>query len=199
MKTMKSFTLFLLLMMGCLAFALSPLLASTSSARSKTPQEINAQVDSALALFSHQVRGGQDLLKSAKGVLVIPNMVKAGLGLGGEYGEGALRVHGKTVAYYNIAGGSMGFEIGAEKKDLILLFMQDEALQHFRASSNWTAGFDASVTFVDTGKEGFTDTRAMNAPVIAFAFGERGLMLDASIEGTKFSEMDKSEEMVGKQ
>ena len=198
MKTIKSYTVFLLLMVGSLALALSPFLASTSSARSKTPQEINTQVDAALALFSQQVKGGEQLLHSAKGVLVMPNVVKAGLGLGGEYGEGALRVHGKTVAYYNIAGGSMGFEIGAEKKDLVLLFLQDEALQQFRTSSNWTAGFDAAVTFVDTGKEGYTDTQAMNTPVIAFAFGERGLMFDASIEGTKFSKMDKSDEMLGR-
>jgi len=191
MKKARSYTAVLALALGCLALTLSPFLASTSSARSKTPQEINAEVDRALALFSHQVRGGQELLNSAKGVLVIPNVVKAGLGLGGEYGEGALRVGGKTVAYYNIAGGSMGFEIGAEKKDLILLFMQDEAFQHFRTSSGWTAGFDGAVTFIDTGKEGYTDTEVMNAPVVAFVFGERGLMLDASIEGTKFSRMEK--------
>jgi lipid-binding SYLF domain-containing protein len=198
MKTTKSYIVLLLIAVGCLALSLSPFVASTSSARSKTPQEINSQVDSALVLFSHQVRGGKELLNSAKGVLVIPNVVKAGLGLGGEYGEGALRVHGKTVAYYNIAGGSMGFEIGAEKKDLILVFMQEGALDHFRRSSDWTAGFDAAVTVIDSGKEGYTDTEAMNAPVIAFVFGQKGLMFDASIEGTKFSRMDKSNEMVGR-
>ncbi len=107
------------------------------------------------------------------------------------YSRFTLRVGGRTVAYYNIAGGSMGFVIGAEKKDLVLLFMQDEALQHFRTSSNWTAGFDGAITVIDTGKEGYTDTVAMNAPVVAFAFAERGLMFDASIEGTKFSRMDK--------
>lgn len=191
MNKTRSYTVILALALGCLALSLSPFLATTSSARSKTPQEINTEVDAALVLFSHQVRGGQELLNSAKGVLVIPNVVKAGLGLGGEYGEGALRVGGKTVAYYNIAGGSMGFEIGAEKKDLVLLFLQDEVLKHFETSSDWTAGFDVAVTFIDTGKEGYTDTVAMNNPVIAYVFGERGLMLDASIEGTKFSRMEK--------
>ncbi len=198
MNTKRSFTVVLMLALGCLALTLSPFLATTSNARSKSPQEINTQVDAALALFSHQVPDAQRLLSSAKGVLVIPNVVKAGLGMGGEYGEGALRVGGKTVAYYNIAGGSMGFEIGAEKKDLILIFMQDDALQHFRASSGWTAGFDGAVTFIDTGKEGYTDTEVMNAPVLAFVFGERGLMLDGSIEGTKFSKMNKSDEMLRK-
>ena len=191
METKRSYTAALLLALGCLAFTLSPFLASTSSARSKTPQEINAEVNAALVLFSHQVQGGQKLLNSAKGVLVIPNVVKAGLGLGGEYGEGELRIGGKTVAYYNIAGGSTGFEIGAEKKDLILVFTQEEALRHFRASSDWTAGFDGGVTFIDAGREKYADTFTIKDPVVAFVFGERGLMVDASIEGVKFSKMHK--------
>ncbi len=193
MNTKRSYTLLMLIALGCLAFTLSPFFASTSSARSKTPQEINAQVDRALMVFSRQVPDAQRLLNSAKGVLVIPNVVEAGLLVGGEYGEGALRVGGKTVAYYNIAGGSTGFEIGAEKKDLILLFMQDDALKQFEASSDWTAGFDAGVTFIDSGKDAYTDSIAVTRPAMAFVFGERGLMLNASIEGTKFSRMNKTE------
>jgi len=180
-----------LLGLASLAFILGPFLATTSHARSKTATEINRESDRALSVFAHQVTGGQEILNSAKGVLVIPNVVKAGLGLGGEYGEGALRICGKTVAYYNIAGGSMGFEMGAEKMDLILVFMQDEALRHFRAGSDWTVGFDGAVTVIDTGKEKYADTFSIKDPVVAFIVGERGLMIDASIEGTKFSRMEK--------
>ena len=150
------------------------------------------EVDRALKLFEHQVKGGKDLLSSAKGVLVIPNVVKAGLGLGGMYGEGALRVGGKTVAYYNIAGGSAGFEIGAEKKDLILVFTEEKALEHFRTSSDWSAGVDAGVTYIDAGKDKYADNFTVKDPVVAFVFGERGLMVDASVEGVKFSRMEKA-------
>ena len=73
-------------------------------------------------------------------MLVIPNIVKAGLGVGGEYGEGALRIGGKTVAYYSLAAGSVGIQIGAQKTNLVLVFRQDEALKKFRASSGWKAG-----------------------------------------------------------
>ena len=191
MKTKKSYMRNVLLGLACLAFVLSPFVVTTSNAKTKTAKEINTEVDTVLKLFAQQVKGGQKILDSAKGVLIIPNVVKAGVGLGGTYGEGALRVGGKTVAYYNIAGGSAGFEIGAEKKDLILVFMQDEALQHFRKSSDWTAGFDAGVTVIDTGKEKYADTITIKDPVVAFVFDKKGLMVDASIEGVKFSKMEK--------
>jgi len=191
MKTKKSYMRNVLLGLACLAFVLSPFVVTTSNAKTKTTKEINTEVDTVLKLFAQQVKGGQKILDSAKGVLIIPNVVKAGVGLGGTYGEGALRVGGKTVAYYNIAGGSAGFEIGAEKKDLILVFMQDEALQHFRKSSDWTAGFDAGVTVIDTGKEKYADTITIKDPVVAFVFDKKGLMVDASIEGVKFSKMEK--------
>ena len=191
MDTIKLYAKVMLPVLACLALILSPFVIPTSEARTKSAKEINMEVDRALRLFEHQVKGGKDLLNSAKGVLVIPNVVKAGLGLGGEYGEGALRVGGKTVAYYNIAGGSAGFEIGAEKRDLVLVFMQEEALDHFRTSSDWSAGVDAAVTFIDTGKEKYADNFTVKDPVVAFVFAERGLMADASIEGVKFSKMEK--------
>jgi len=191
METKKSHMRKMLLALACLAFILSPFAATTSHSRTKTAREINMEVNRALNVFTHQVRGGREILNSAKAVLIIPNVVKAGLGLGGEYGEGELRIGGKTVAYYNIAGGSTGFEIGAEKKDLILVFTQEEALRHFRASSDWTAGFDGGVTFIDAGREKYADTFTIKDPVVAFVFGERGLMVDASIEGVKFSKMHK--------
>ncbi len=88
-------------------------------------KEIDAQANGALDLFSQQIRGGKEFLKAAKGVLIIPNIVKAGLGVGGEYGEGALRIDGKTVEYYSITAGSIGFQIGAQKQNLILVFMEE--------------------------------------------------------------------------
>ncbi len=191
MNTIRLYTKVMLPVLACLALVLGPFLFTTSDARTKSAKEINTEVDRALRLFEHQVKGGKDLLNSAKGVLVVPNVVKAGLGLGGMYGEGALRVGGKTVAYYNIAGGSAGFEIGAEKKDLILVFTEEKALEHFRTSSDWSAGVDAGVTYIDAGKDKYADNFTVKDPVVAFVFAERGLMVDASVEGVKFSKMEK--------
>ncbi len=156
----------------------------------KTTKEINGEVSQTLKAFYQQVKGGKEFLNAAKGVLVIPNIVKAGLGLGGQYGEGALRIGGKPVAYYSLAGGSAGLQIGAQKMNVILAFMQDEALKKFQASSGWKAGVDASVAFVDFGKEKSLDTNTKD-PIVGFVFGQKGAMAAATVEGAKFTKLER--------
>jgi len=189
MNSTKLLVKSILPVLAVLGFVLFPAFATTSHA--KHPVEINSQVDFTLKVFTQQFPEAKHLLDSAKGVLVIPNEAKFGLGIGGEYGEGALRVNGRTVGYYNIAGGNFGFIAGAGEKDLVLLFMDQGALDHFRYSPDWTAGVDAAVTFVDNSKEQYRNVFSTKEPVVAFAFGERGLIADASIEGAKFSRMIK--------
>jgi lipid-binding SYLF domain-containing protein len=172
---------------ACLTFISLGFLTTTSFA--KTAKEINAEVNTALKLFPQYVKGGKEFLNAAKGVLIIPNIVKAGLGVGGEYGEGAMRIGGKTVEYYSLAAGSVGFQIGAQKTNLILVFMQDEALKNFRKSSGWKAGVDGSVAFIDVGKEKSIDTVNIKDPIVAFMFGQRGLMANATVEGAKFTKL----------
>ena len=187
MKKMKSLSGRLVCVMACLVFVLSFFLATSSYA--KTAKEINAEVNSALKLFSQHVKGGKEFLEAARGVLVIPNIVKAGLGVGGEYGEGAMRIGGKTVEYYSIAAGSVGFQIGAQKTNLILVFMQEEAIKKFRTSSGWKAGVDGSVAFIDVGAGKSLDTVNVKDPIVAFLIGQRGLMANATIEGAKFTKL----------
>ncbi len=176
-----------------LAFATSLALiigiVSVSTSSAKTAQEINSEVNAALEFFLQHVKGGKDFLNAAKGVLIIPNIVKVGVGVGGEYGEGAMRIGGKTVEYYSIAAGSVGLQIGAQKKNLILVFKQDEALNHFRKSSGWKVGVDGSAAFIDVGAGKSIDTVNIKDPIVAFMFGQRGLMANATIEGAKFTKL----------
>jgi lipid-binding SYLF domain-containing protein len=172
---------------ACLTFIFSLFLAEVSYA--KTAKEINMEINTALKLFPQYVKGGKEFLNAAKGVLVIPNIVKAGLGIGGEYGEGAMRIGEKTVEYYSLAAGSVGFQIGAQKMSLILVFMQDEALKHFRTSSGWKVGVDGSVAFIDVGKGKSIDTVNIKDPIVAFMFGQKGLMASATVEGAKFTKL----------
>ena len=172
-------------MISMLAAPLAPI------AWAGTASEINAGADASLQRFYDEVRGGKELVKDAKGVLIFPFVFKAGIGLGGEYGEGALRIKGKTAEYYSTAAASLGFQLGAQKKSIILLFMQDEALSRFRSSSGWKAGVDASVAVVTVGAGGEMDTAKLKEPILAFIFGQKGLMYNLTLEGAKFTKINK--------
>jgi Uncharacterized conserved protein len=176
------FAMFTLLVMGFLP-------VHTSFAA--TAKEIDISVDVALDRFGREVNGAQEFLKAAKGVLVIPNVVQAGFIVGGEYGEGALRIDGKTVDYYNIVAASFGLQIGAQRKDIILLFIDEAALKKFRTSDNWQAGVDGTVTVVNVGAEGSVDTTKINQPIVGFVFGQKGIMAGATIEGAKITKLKK--------
>jgi lipid-binding SYLF domain-containing protein len=156
-----------------------------------TAREINVSVDATLQNFLKNIKGSKEYLKAAKGVLVFPSVYKAGFGIGGEYGEGALRIGGKTVDYYSTVAGSFGFQLGAQKKTLILIFMQKGALKSFRESDGWKAGVDGSVALVTVGIGGSIDTTNIKDPIVAFAFNQKGLMYNLTIEGSKFSKIKK--------
>jgi len=163
----------------------------TGNSFAKTAKEIDASVDAAIERFHRQVAGGSDFLKAAKGILVMPNVVKAAFIVGGEYGEGALRIGGKTVAYYNTVSGSIGFQFGGESKDIILCFMSDEALKNFRASKGWEAGVDGNVALISIGAGQRADTTTSQDPIVGFVFDAKGLIADISIKGAKFTKLDK--------
>jgi lipid-binding SYLF domain-containing protein len=174
-----------------LAAAVLMISAAAEVAFAKTAGEINASVNACLDRFYKQVKGGKELAGKAKGVLVLPGVVKAGLIVGGEYGEGALRVGGKTVSYYNLAAGSVGFQIGGEAKDIIMMFMTDAALKQFQASKGWEVGVDGNVALVNIGGGERVDLTKMNDPIIAFVVDVKGLMADISLKGAKLTKIEK--------
>jgi lipid-binding SYLF domain-containing protein len=161
------------------------LLATVSYA--KTKGEINASVNAAMTRFKKEVKGANEYLKIAKGVLVMPNVTKAGFIVGGQYGQGALKIGGRTVGYYSLAAGSIGWQIGAEKYDMIIIFTTDEALRKFQASKGWEAGADAEVTMIDAGVHAPVGTLVSQHPVLGFVTDQRGLMAGVSVKGAKFT------------
>ena len=178
----------MLFFVGLLFLGLS-LLASSNMALGKTAVEIDTSVDVALEQFDKDIKGGSEFLHSAKGVLVFPNVVKAGFVVGGTYGEGALRIGGKTVDYYSTAAASFGFLAGAQSVRVIIVFMQDDALQKFRESKGWEAGVDGSVTLINVGAAGTLDTTTVRDPIVGFVFGNAGLMADLSLTGSKYTKI----------
>jgi lipid-binding SYLF domain-containing protein len=170
---------------------ISAFLSSYSLA--KTAKEIDASVDVAIERFHKQVKGAEEFVKTSKGMLVMPNVVKGAFIVGGEYGEGALRVSGKSVDYYNTVSGSIGFQIGGQSKDIILLFMTDGALEKFRAGKGWEAGVDGNVALISVGAGAQADTATLKNPIVGFVFDAKGLIADISLKGAKFSKIDKKE------
>ncbi|MBI4277873.1 MAG: hypothetical protein HY660_05405 [Armatimonadetes bacterium] len=173
----------------CLCLAGSLVLPQASYAR--TAQEIDAGVNAVLDQFMKQVKGSREFLQTARGVLVFPGVIKAGIGVGGEYGEGALRIRGKTAAYYSIAAASIGLQLGAQKKDIIIVFLQDQALSSFQASQGWRIGADASVVLIDLGTDASIDSSKVNKPIVGFVIGQKGLMYNLTLEGSKITKLKK--------
>ena len=163
----------------------------SNSAWAASAKEIDAGADEAIVKFEKEVKNGKSFLDSSKGVLVFPKVIKGGAGFGGEYGEGALRVGGKTVDYYSMLQGSFGLQLGGEVKTVVLVFLDEAALKGFRESEGWKAGVDGSVSLVTLGAGGTIDTQNMKDPIVAFVLGQKGLMYNLSFEGTKFSKKKK--------
>jgi len=167
------------------------MLAIASLANAASKQEIDAEVKQALADFRKHTSAGAELSKQASGILVFPSVIKAGIGIGGEFGEGALQVKGKTVAYYNIAAASIGLQLGAQARSQIVLFMNDKVLADFRKSEGWKAGVDGSVALATLGAAGAIDTETAKQPIIGFIFSNKGLMYNLTFEGSKITKVSK--------
>lgn len=168
-------------------------LFSPNSSDAATSKEIDVSVDVAMDRFHEEVHGSKNLVKKSKGILVFPKVYKAGFGIGGEYGEGALRIDGKTVDYYNTAAASIGFQLGAQVKTVILVFMNENTLKDFRNSDGWEAGVDGSVALITVGMGDSLDTTNVKDPILGFILGQKGLMYNLTLEGSKFTKMDKTE------
>jgi lipid-binding SYLF domain-containing protein len=163
--------------------------ASMTLAASK--QEIDASVSTALSHFNAMNPSHRELERKAVGMLVFPRVTKGGVGVAGEYGEGALLVGGQTVGYYSVSSASVGVTIGLAKHREILLFMTQEALDKFRNSKGWSVGADASVALVKVGAGGQYDNDTLSKPILGFVFGEKGLLADLSLEGSKINSIDR--------
>ncbi|MBL8351457.1 MAG: hypothetical protein JNL87_14240 [Burkholderiaceae bacterium] len=162
--------------------------AGTSAADRKAT--IDKESDAAMNTLYTSVAGSRELVAKARGVLVFPKVYEAGLGIGGSYGDGALRVYGSNAGYYKTTSVTVGFQAGAQSRALIFLFMTQEALDKFQKSSGWTAGADASVSAIKLGANGVIDTQSVSNSVNVFALTNAGLMAAATIDGTKISKLD---------
>lgn len=166
-------------------------LGQASVARAASKGEIDAKVRETVQEFYKQTSAGKQLAQKAAGMLVFPEVLKAGIGVGGEYGEGALLIKGKTAGYYSTAAASIGFQLGAQVKSQIILFMNPKVLDDFRKSQGWKAGVDGSVALATLGAGGEISTDTIKQPIIGFIFSNKGLMYNLTFEGSKITRLER--------
>jgi lipid-binding SYLF domain-containing protein len=169
--------------------AVALLLSSVSFGATKA--EIDERVHATMHQFYQLNPQHKDLVARAKGVLVFPKITKGGVGVGGQFGEGALRIDGKDVAYYSISSASVGLTLGLAKHKEVILFMTQEALDKFTTSHGWSIGADTGVAVLSKGAGGDYDTQTLQRPILGFVFGEKGLIGDVSLEGSKVNKLDR--------
>ena len=148
---------------------------------------IDARVDSTLSYMYSRYPGTRDLMLKSAGMLVMPLITEVGLGFGGAYGRGALRIGQPTVDYYSAATASAGLQLGGQQYSHVLFFMTEEALMNFRQSPGWAAGADMEYALNDQGENIRAETTTSLAPVIAVVFGQAGFRVGATLEGTKYT------------
>jgi len=172
-----------------LAAALLVLAALPAAGTSR--EQLDADVREAIDELYEHSSSAKELAAKAAGMLVFPKVIKGGIGIGGEYGEGALLIGGQTVGYYNIISGSIGFQLGGQRRSQVILFMSQRELDKFQKSDGWKAGADGSVALATLGAGGQVDTETAKKPIIGFIYSNKGLMYNLTFEGSKISEIRK--------
>ena len=155
--------------------------------QAESAANIDREAKAALAKLYREVPGAKELGKSAKAILVFPNIVKGGLIVGGQYGEGALRQRGKTIGYYRLTAASYGLQAGAQSFGYALFFMTDGALKYLKDSDGWEVGVGPSVVVMDEGMARTMTTTTAKDDIYAFIFGQKGLMAGLGIQGSKIT------------
>jgi lipid-binding SYLF domain-containing protein len=170
---------------------------STTTTRPDTPvdrqakrREIESAADETLTRLYSTVRGSKELADRAQGILIFPRVLSAGLVVGGEFGDGVLRSGGRAAGYYRLVGASLGWQIGAQSRAIVLMFLTQESLDRFRNSSGWTIGADATVAVANVGATGEIDSNTVRQAIVAFALTNVGLYAGVKLDGSKITRLD---------
>lgn len=181
----SKFALLVLVLFSSLSIMPKPTYAASATV-------IEKRSANTLRNFKSKIKGADEVLSKARGILIMPAIYQGGIGVGGKYGEGALKINNKTYAYYNVVGASYGFQLGAQKKSLIIAFMDEDSLDKFKASNGFEFGVDASAAVITVGADGnFNQNDLMNKPIVAFAVDQKGLMYNLSLAGSKFTKINR--------
>jgi lipid-binding SYLF domain-containing protein len=171
--------------------ALALLAGGSSSSQAASGREIDREVNITLDRLYRHIPGGSELAARAAAILVFPTVIKAGIGVGGEYGEGALRIGGVTQGYYDTLAASFGFQFGAEARSIIIMFMTPGALENFRRAHGWKVGVDGSIAIITIAAGAAINTENITSPVVGIILDTKGLMYNLTLEGSKITRISR--------
>ena len=158
-------------------------------AQAATQRELTSEGNAALqALYADSPKAAE-LAKRAKAVLVFPNVVKAGVIVGAQGGQGVLLVNGKPDGFFRISAASVGYQLGAQSFSYALFLVTDQAVSHLKTSNGWALGTGPSLVVVDEGFAKSMNTTTLRKDIYAMSFGQKGLMAGAGLEGSKISKI----------
>jgi lipid-binding SYLF domain-containing protein len=177
--------------LGLILMALHLTVILSAKSEAASAPEIDAAVDTTLRNFESQIQGARELAIKAAGILVFPSVVKVGIGIGGEYGEGLLIIRGRPGGYFNLISASFGLQLGVQSRSVIIMFMTEEALASFEGTYGWKAGVDGSIAIATIGVGGSIDTEKLTSPVLGFILDPTGLMYNLTLEGSKISRISR--------
>ena len=163
---------------------------TANSANAATAAELSRDAQNALQSLYAKTPSAKTLGANAKAILVFPKVTKAGLGVGGQFGEGALLKGGKAVTYYNTAGASIGLQAGAQTYSYALFLMTDKAVQALDAAGGFEVGVGPTVVVMDEGKAKSMTTTTAKDDIYAFIFGQEGLMAGLGVQGNKVTKIN---------
>ena len=176
----------MLLIVRLMCFTLALLSAPVGA---ETVEEIRAKSQASLAYLQQQAAETRQLLSESAGVLVFPDIVKVGFGVGGQYGEGVLLIDGEPDGYYSTAGASFGLQLGVEFKSEIIVFVTEQSLQAFRSRREFKVGVDANVSVVTPGSLGELSSGETRDDIVGFVLTNEGLMANLNLEGAKITRL----------
>jgi lipid-binding SYLF domain-containing protein len=166
-------------------------LMSPNIARAASAAAMDRDVKSALEKLYVKSPSAKTLGEKAKGILVFPGIIKGGFLVGGQHGEGALLIGGKTAGYYNTIQVSYGLQAGIQKYGYALFLMTDSAMSWIDKSDGWEIGVGPSIVVMDTGAASSATTTTLQSEIYAFFFDQKGLMGGLGLQGTKITKINK--------
>ena len=171
----------------CTLAVLAILACNNTIVRAQKAAEIDKKVNEGMAKLLASSEAAKKLSTTARGILMFPSVKKAGFVVGGQYGEGALRINGKTFGYFKTTAASFGLQAGGQKFGYAMFFMTDGALQYLKESDGWEVGVGPSFVVVDEGVARSLTTSTAKESIYVFFFGQKGLMAGLGIQGSKIS------------